>query len=483
MLLSRFVCRTIGHRRVARVVLTELHRLHPSSGKIWSGPGAIEEDFVLVRDVEMTQSVWSPAAPAIALAPVDFTDRTLPNGLRVLLVEDHRSPFVAINVGYRVGGKDDPPGRSGFAHLFEHLMFKGTANTAPETMDRLTEDVGGYNNAFTAEDITNYYEVVPSNHLETLLWAEADRLASLRITQAHFVTEREVVIGEYDARILAEPYGMLDEIVNREAFSVHPYKRGVIGDPDNLNAATLDDVVDFHATYYRPDNAVLVVVGDLDLDRTNGWIDAYFGAIATPAGSVPRVTIVEPPQSAERSITYSAANVPLPALDYAYHIPAASHPDAAPLDLAETLLGAGKSSRLYQSLVYGKQIATSAYARADLREAPGLFEFSAILSRGKHIADARAALDFEIERLQAEPVNAEELDRAKTQIASSFVRGRQTYNGIALSLVRSAVERNAPDAVNTDLARYQSVTAADVQRVAAAYFRPENRTVVEYVPE
>jgi zinc protease len=430
----------------------------------------------------MTGPVASPARGSIALAPIDFTDRTLPNGLRVLLVEDHRVPSVAINVGYRVGGKDDPPGRSGFAHLFEHLMFKGTSNTAPETMDRLTEDVGGYNNAFTAEDITNYYEVVPSNHLETLLWAEADRLASLRITQAHFITEREVVIGEYDQRILAEPYGMLDEIVNREAYTLHPYKRGVIGDPDNLNAAQLDDVVHFHATYYRPDNAVLVVVGDFDPVQANSWIDRYFGAIACPTGAVPRVTLVEPPQTSERTISYRAPNVPLPAVDYAYHIPAANTPDAAALDLAETILGAGKSSRLYRSMVYGKQLATSAYARADLREHPGLFEFSAILSRGSDVAEARAALDTEIARLQAELVSPHELERAKTQIASSFVRGRQTYNGIALSLVRAAVERNDPGAVNADLARYLAVSAEDVQRVAATYLHAENRTVVEYLP-
>jgi zinc protease len=431
----------------------------------------------------MTGPVASSGRAAITLTPIAFTDRILSNGLRVLLVEDHRTPSVAINIGYRVGGKDDPPGRSGFAHLFEHLMFKGTANTAPETMDRLTEDVGGYNNAFTAEDITNYYEVVPSNHLETLLWAEADRLATLRITQAHFVTERDVVIGEYDQRILAEPYGMLDEIVNREAYTVHPYKRGVIGDPANLNAATLDDVVTFHATYYRPDNAVLVVVGDFDPVQANAWIDRYFGAIAPAAGIVPRVTLVEPPQTAERTITYRAANVPLPAIDYAYHIPAAHAPDAAALDLAETILGAGKSSRLYRSMVYGKQLATTAYARADLREHPGLFEFSAILSRGSDVADARALLDSEIARLRTEPVTAEELGRAKTQIASSFVRGRQTYNGIALSLVRAAVERNDPAAVNTDLGRYLAVSAEDVQRVAATYLHADNRTVVEYLPQ
>jgi zinc protease len=431
----------------------------------------------------MNAPVASWARTAIALAPIDFIDRTLPNGLRVLLVEDHRVPSVAINVGYRVGGKDDPPGRSGFAHLFEHLMFKGTSNTSPETIDRLTEDVGGYNNAFTAEDITNYYEVVPSNHLERLLWAEADRLAALNITQAHFVTERDVVIGEYDQRILAEPYGMLDEIVNREAYTLHPYKRGVIGDPENLNAATLDDVVAFHATYYRPDNAVLVVVGDFDPDIAAAWIDRYFGPIPCPPGSVPRITAVEPPQTAERTICYRAPNVPLPAVDYAYHIPAANTPDAAALDLAETILAAGKSSRLYRSLVYGKQLATTAYARADLREHPGLFEFSAILSRGSEVPAVRDALDAEIAQLHDELVSPDELDRAKTQIASSFVRGRQTYNGIALSLVRAAVERGDPGAANTDLERYLAVTAADVQRVVTTYLHETNRTVVEYLPQ
>jgi zinc protease len=350
-------------------------------------------------------------------------------------------------------------------------------------MDRLTEDVGGFNNAFTAEDITNYYEVIPSNYLETLLWAEADRLASLDVNAANFVTERDVVIGEYDQRILAEPYGMLDEIVNREAYTLHPYRRGVIGDPENLQAATLDDVVAFHARYYRPDNAVLVVVGDLEPVQTNAWIDRYFGRIPCPAGAVPRVNVVEPPQVAERSFTYRAANVPLPAVDYVYHIPAASAPDAPILEVAEMILGAGKSSRLYHTLVYESQLGTAAYASADLREAPGLFEFRAIAAKGKALADVRAALDEQITRLQTEPVAAHELERAKTQIVSSFVRGRQTYNGIALSLVRAAVERGEPSAVNEDPARYAAVSAADIQRVAQTYFTAHNRTVVEYLPQ
>jgi zinc protease len=418
----------------------------------------------------------------IAVAPIDFTDRTLPNGLRVLLVEDHRVPSVAINVGYRVGGKDDPPGRSGFAHLFEHLMFKGTKNTRPETIDRLTEDIGGLNNAFTADDITNYYEVVPSNYLETLLWAEADRLGSLAVIEEHFHTERDVVIGEYDQRILAEPYGMLDELVNRESFVTHPYKRGVIGDPANLRAATLDDVVAFHATFYRPDNAVLVVVGDFDPAQANVWIDKYFGRVPRPAAPIPRVAAVEPPQTAERTFTYRAANVPLPAVEYAYHIPAWRHPDAAALDIVETLLGMGKSSRLYQSLVYRQRVATAVHASADLREQPGLFSLRAIASTGTPIEQARAALDAEIARLHDELPAADEMERVRTQIASSFVRSRQTYNNIALALVRSAVERDDPGALNGDLERYRAVTAADVQRVARRYLTVENRTTIEYLP-
>ncbi len=427
----------------------------------------------------MTSTV---SGAGIAVAPIDFTDRTLPNGLRVLLVEDHRVPSVAINVGYRVGGKDDPPGRSGFAHLFEHLMFKGTKNTRPETIDRLTEDIGGLNNAFTAEDITNYYEVVPSNYLETLLWAEGDRLGSLAVTEEHFHTERDVVIGEYDQRILAEPYGMLDELVNREAYAEHPYRRGVIGDPENLRAATLDDVVAFHRTFYRPDNAVLVVVGDFDPVQANAWIDKYFGRVPKPDAPIPRVTAVEPPQTAERTFTYRAANVPLPAIEYAYHIPEWRHPDAPALDIVETLLGMGKSSRLYQSLVYRQRVATAAHASADLREQPGLFSFRAIASTATPIERVREALDAEIARLRDELPSAAEMDRVRTQIASSFVRSRQTYNNIAVALVRSAVERDDPGALNSDLDRYRAVTAADVQRVARQYLARENRTTIEYLP-
>jgi zinc protease len=290
------------------------------------------------------------------------------------------------------------------------------------------------------------------------------------------------VIGEYDQRILAEPYGMLDELVNREAYRVHPYRRGVIGSPPELNAAALEDVVAFHATYYRPDNAVLVVAGDCDVEETYAWIERYFGRLGTPSSPIPRVHVVEPPQTAERSFTYRAANVPLPALEESYHIPAAAHPDAAALDVLETVLGAGRSSRLYTSLIYERQLATSAWAAADLREQPGLFGVRVTCARGVALADARAMLHEELERVRSEPPSDVELERVRTQIASALVRGRQTNNGIATAFVRATTERNDPEAVNADLDRYLAVTAADVQRVAHTYLGAENRTAVEYLP-
>jgi zinc protease len=385
-----------------------------------------------------------PTIPPISIdvAPISFVDRTLPNGLRAILVVNRRVPAVAINVAYRVGGKDDPPNRSGFAHLFEHLMFKGTSRTAPETIDRLTEDVGGFNNAFTSEDITNYYEVVPSNHLERLLWAEADRLGSLDVNAANFATEREVVIGEYDQRILAEPYGMLDELINREAFAVHPYRRGVIGSPDELNAASLDDVVAFHATYYRPDNAILVVAGDFDPDEASRWIDAYFGAIPTPSAPIPRVRIAEPEQTAERTLQYHAANVPLAAAEEAYHIPAASHPDAPALEVLETILGAGRSSRLYTALVYDQQVATNASAAADLREQPGLFGLRVTCARGVELARVRASLAAELDRVRARMSSASPggSARARRSRAASCARARRTAASRSCSCSR---RRNA----------------------------------------
>src|SRR6266404_998910 len=223
-----------------------------------------------------------------------FSDRTLPNGLRILSAPDHSSPTVAIQVWYHVGSKDDPQNRSGFAHLFEHIMFKSTKNMKSEMMDRLTEDVGGFNNAFTADDVTVYYEVVPSNYLETLVWAEADRLSGLNVDDANFKSERDVVKEEYRQSVLAPPYGKFSHLLQEKSFILFPYKRPTIGSIEDLDAATLKDVQQFHSTYYRPDNATLVIVGDFDQKQFDAWVDKYLASIPKPSTPLPRVNVKEP---------------------------------------------------------------------------------------------------------------------------------------------------------------------------------------------
>src|SRR5260221_3710275 len=213
------------------------------------------------------------ASAQTRMPQMKFRERTLPNGMRVLSVVDKSSPTVAINVWYHVGSKDDPNQRSGFAHLFEHIMFKSTRNMKAEMMDRLTEDVGGNNNAFTADDVTVYFEVVPSNYLETLLWAEADRLSGLTVDEESFHSERAVVEEEYRQSILAPPYGKFFYALEQKSYRTHPYKRPGIGSIEDLEAATVENVQKFHATYYRPDNPTLMVVCDLDPTQFDAWVD------------------------------------------------------------------------------------------------------------------------------------------------------------------------------------------------------------------
>ena len=419
----------------------------------------------------------------VAMPPLDFRDRTLANGLRVLSVENHSSPTVAIQVWYKVGSKDDPEGRSGFAHLFEHMMFKSTRNMKDEMMDRLTEDVGGWNNASTWDDFTNYYEVVPSNYLETLLWAESDRMASLNVDEKNFKSERAVVQEEFRARILAPPYGRLFYAIEKRSFKNHPYRRPGIGSLEELDAATLDGVRAFFRTFYRPDNATLIVVGDFEPKQLDAWVDKYFGRVPKPDQPLPRVTAKEPERTAEQRFTEYGPNVPLPAVALSYLAPPVSSDDAYALRVAESILGGGESSRLYQSLVYRQQIAQEAFVQADLREDPGLFVFGAILASGKQLADAERALLAELKRVQEEPVTQAELDKAKVQLLTNIIRERETSNGKAVALGNAAVLMGDAKRVNTDVAKLQAVSAADVQRVMKKYFTDTNRVVINYQSE
>jgi zinc protease len=404
-----------------------------------------------------------------AIAPIDYRHRTLANGLQVYSVEDHATPTVAIQVWYHVGSKDDPPHRSGFAHLFEHLMFKSTAHMKAEMMDRLTEDVGGENNASTNDDVTRYYEIIPSNYLQTLLWAEGDRMASLNVDDANFKSEREVVKEEFRTSVLGPPYGLFFYSIDKDSFAKHPYHRPTIGSIEDLDAATLPDVQKFHRTFYRPDNAVLIVAGDFDPKQLDGWVDKYLGAVPKPSAPIPRVTTNEPPRAKEKRFDEHGANVPLPAIAITWLIPPASGADAEPLNLLEAILGNGESSRLYQSLIYRQQIAQDVGAYSDLREDAGIFATTATLASGKKPAAVEKALRAEVRKVIEKPVSAAELEKAKNLVITAALRERETDLGKANAVGDAVIFHHDASYANKRLQRLQEVTAADVQRVAKKY--------------
>jgi zinc protease len=425
------------------------------------------------------------ASPASTqkMPKINYRERTLANGLKVYTLEDHSSPTVSIQMWYHVGSKDDPDGHSGFAHLFEHLMFKSTKNMKSETMDRLTEDVGGFNNAFTADDVTVYFDVVPSNYLETLIWAEADRLGSLTIDDPSFKSERDVVKEEYREGYLSRPYGKLDLLIQQKSFTKHPYRRPGIGNIAELDAATLADVKAFHQTFYRPDNATLVVAGDFDQKQLDAWIDKYFGRVAKPNTPLPRVTVKEPERTKEARYVEYGEHEPLPAVAISYLAPPQASDDAAALRVAGAVLAAGESSRLYLSLIYQQQAATQVDADTDFREDTGLFILKATMASGKTAEDGEKALLAELKRLQTEPVAAAELEKAKNQLITERLKARETGNGKAFALGEAAVLLGDADRVNTDNERLTNVTAQDVQRVMKKYFTDTNRVVIYFMPK
>jgi zinc protease len=422
-------------------------------------------------------------ASATEIPPLKYTERTLPNGLHLIALEDHTAPTTAIQVWYRVGSKDDPAGRSGFAHLFEHIMFKSTKRMPSEFFDRLTEDVGGENNAYTANDVTVFYETVPSNYLERLLFAEAERLTELTVDVRNFTLEREVVKEEYRQRVLAEPYGEFGEFIEKRSFTTHPYRFPTIGNIEALDAANLGEVRAFHATYYRPDNAVLVVAGDFDPAQLNEWVDKYFGPIPHPAEPIPRVTVKEPPRKEAHTIREYDSKVPLPALAVTYLGPSVKDADSAPLRIAQQALAGGESSRLYQSLVYRQQLAQTAEFNADLREDLGLLNFQVILASDVPIEKAEAALLADIQKFADAPMSEAELTTAKNQLLAAKLLDRETNAGKAGALAEAAAILGDPARANSDLAELQAVTAAQVQAVARKWFTEKNRLIIEYLPE
>lgn len=431
-----------------------------------------------------TAQAQPAATAAIAVPPIAYQQRVLANGLKVFTSRDTSTPNVSVQVWYGVGSKDDPQGRSGFAHLFEHLMFKATRNMPNETIDRLTEDVGGFNNASTWDDFTNYYEVVPANHLERLIWAESDRLKSLVIDEAVFASERDVVKEELRQRVLADPYGRFFALsIPQQSFAVHPYQRPGIGSIEELDAATVDDVRAFHRTYYRPDNAALIVVGNFDQAKLDAMIDKYFGSLAAPGGTIPKVTAVEPARTGPKTVNTYGPNVPLPALAITWLAPAAADADTPALAVLDAILTAGKSSRLYDSLVYDQKIAQSVFSSAPNNAQPGLFYVGAIMAGGKTVAQGEAALRAQVARVRDGLVTPGELAEAKAGLLADAVRRREEIDGRGFAIGYALQTEGDAAAANTSLAKLQAVTAADIQRVARKYLADDRRTVINYLPE
>jgi zinc protease len=424
-----------------------------------------------------------PAKPPIGVPPMEFKHFKLPNGLEVYTVEDHATPIVAVQVWYHVGSKDDPPGRSGFAHMFEHMMFKGNENLTSDAFDNLTENVGGVNNAYTADDVTVYLETVPSNYLHPILWAEAERMSSLALNDANFASERDVVKEEYRQRVRANPYGEFYLDIEKKSFAVHPYKRPGIGNIDELDASKLPEIKTFHSTFYRPDNAVLVIVGDFKHEEAEEWVTKYFGAIAKPSKPIPRVTAKEPPRKADKRETSYSPRAPLPAVAVTYLAPSIRSDDGPALSLLGEILAGGESSRLYQSMVYQQQVAQSVACDADLREDLGLIAFRLILASGKPVADAEKSLNNEIEKILKDGVTQAELDKAKTRFLTGKLMERETVNGKASALGQAVVVYGDASRVNTDLAKLQAVTTDQIKEVTNKYITGQKKVVLEYLPE
>ncbi|HEY0599114.1 pitrilysin family protein [Brevundimonas sp.] len=421
----------------------------------------------------------------ISVPPLEYTHRELANGLDVYAMPDPSAGTVTVTLWYDVGGKDDPQGRSGFAHLFEHILSRKTVNLPYGQISTIVENAGGTRNASTGQDFTNYYETVPPQYLETMLWTHAERMARPVVDEAVFQAERSIVKEELRQRVLAPPYGRFQRfVIGDNAFDESIYRRSVIGSIEELDSAVIDDARAFHEAYYRPATATMIVSGNFDPAELDRLVDRYFADIQNPGRPVPVLQRpVETPRTAPRLVEAYAPNVPLPAVGIIYPGLAANHPDAAALDVMQAILSRGESSRLYQSLIYRTQLASGVSFSADGMEEDGSITATAVVARGKAIADVEAALDAELARMREEPVSGAELSEAKTEIVASELRQRETASGRAFILGQAIVSENNPKAPDEHLAAVQAVTAADVQRVARTYLNDQARVSLRYQDE
>jgi zinc protease len=404
----------------------------------------------------------------------------LPNGLKVILLENHKAPLVTFQVWYRVGSRNEAWGKTGLSHMLEHMMFKGTEKVGPEEFSRIIQENGGDDNAFTSHDYTAYFENLSADRVQVAIDMEADRMQNLILREEDFRTERMVVMEERRLRTEDNPQAVLTEQIMATAFQTHPYHWPIIGWMEDIARFALEDLKAYYKTYYNPANAFLVVVGDFKKEELLPKIEKAFGSYTKGVAPI-QDRDKDPPQIGERRILVKK-EAQLPTILMAYHVPNLHDSDSYILEVIATLLSGGKSSRLYQSLVREKRLVLSADADHDLvSRDPSLFALSADLLPGKEVSEVEKAFDQEIERLQREPVGKQELEKAKNQIEASFIFGQDSIFYQAMLLARHEIAISWK-AIDDYLPSIRKVTPEDIQRVAKKYLSPDNRTVGILIP-
>jgi predicted Zn-dependent peptidase len=422
---------------------------------------------------------------------IRFSDNKLDNGLRVIIAEDHYAPVYAICVAYKVGSKDEHPGRTGFAHLFEHMMFKGTENVGVGEFDFLVDTNGGSSNGTTNTDRTSYFESLPKNQLDLGLYLEADRMRGLAITPENLENQRQAVKEERRQSVDNQAYGQTSEKLEELIYDNFAYHHPVVGSMADLDAASVDDVKQFFKTYYAPNNAVVALVGDIDTKEALAKARKYFGTIPRQEPPKP-VDLAEAPKDGERRAALTDPLARAVRIDIAYRIPPSGQADARALGVAATILGGGgggggrgggggNNSRLYRKLVDEKQIASQVSCSTDRRAGPGIFHISATLQPGKSPADAEGLITEEIAKLHAEPVSEQELARVRVSLRRS-AENRITALSRAQALADAAAVYDDPNRVNTETDAQMSVTAADIQKAVKVSLVKANSVVVVTTP-
>jgi zinc protease len=411
---------------------------------------------------------------------IKFTEFDLKNGLHVILHEDHSTPIVAVTVMYHVGSKNETTGRTGMAHFFEHLLFEGSDNIGRGEYAKYVENAGGGLNANTSQDRTFYYEILPSNQIELGLWLESERMMHAKVEMKGIETQREVVKEEKRQRYDNQPYGNLFPEALSHAYKVHPYAWAPIGSLDDLNAAKEQDFVDFYKTFYVPNNAVLSIAGDFNVEETKALIKKYFGEIPKGTIAIPRPTVKEPTNSGEVRDEIGVKDQ-LPMVLQAYHIPAQGTPDFYAVDMLNQLLSQGQSSRLNRSLVDEKQLALFCGAFTYNLEDPGLTLAFGLASMGVEAAQVEAAINEEFDKVKTQEVTDAELQKLKNQVEADFITRNSTVAGIAESLANYYMYFGETNLINTEIQRYMAVTKVDLINAAKKYYAADNRVVLYFL--